>query len=184
MEVMDLENLKDVIDLETGTSRTSSKQEGSDKSFNSGKEKKLLIKVQSGLGGLMMGEEAVDSSNVLYCSADGSYENGEILAKQSFNREETVGPFKKMVETERPRKKVSKRPLKPPRPPKSISLDAFDQKLVHEISEHAMLNLARTERMKMLKKTKNIKEASSSNTNLCAMVITTLFFLIIIWKAL
>ncbi|XP_038980122.1 uncharacterized protein LOC103721023 isoform X2 [Phoenix dactylifera] len=180
---MDSENLKDVIDLETGTSRTSSAQEGSDNSFSSGNAKKLLTRVWSGLGGLMMGEEAVNLGNVFSCSIDGCYENGEILAKERFDREDNVGPFKKIVETDRPRRKASKRPPKPPRPPKSLSLNAFDQKLVNEISELAMLRQARIERMKMLKKKRNTK-AASSNTNLCAMVITILFFLIIIWKGI
>ena len=165
--VMDSENLEDVIDLESGTSRTSSQQEGSDNSFSSGNAKSLSSRFWSGLGGLMMGEEAVNSGNVFSCSIDGCYENEEILAKERFDREENVGPFKKTAETNRPRKKASVRPPKPPRPPKSMSLNAFDQKLVHEISELVMLRQARIERTKMLKK-KNTK-AASSNTNLCAL---------------
>lgn len=182
MVVMDSENLEDVIDLESGTGRTRSEQEGCDNSFSSGNAKKMLIRVRSGLGGLMMGEEAVNSGNVFSCSIDGCCEDGEILVKERFDGEENVGPFKKIVETDRPRKKASRRPPIPPRPPKSMSLNAFDHKLVHEISELAMLRQARIERMKMLKK-KNTK-ATSSNTNLCAMFITILFFVIIIWKGM
>ncbi|KAG0474219.1 hypothetical protein HPP92_016076 [Vanilla planifolia] len=47
--------------------------------------------------------------------------------------------------------KALRNPAKPPRPPRSLSLDAANKKIVKEMSELAMIKRARLERMKALK---------------------------------
>ncbi|XP_042405241.1 uncharacterized protein LOC121995579 [Zingiber officinale] len=80
---------------------------------------------------------------------------------------------------EKIKKTRCKKPPKPPRPPTSTPLDATDLKMIREISELAMMKRARIERMK--NKKKNAK-SSSSNGNLCAMVVTIIFCLLLIWQ--
>ncbi|XP_023513697.1 uncharacterized protein LOC111778230 isoform X1 [Cucurbita pepo subsp. pepo] len=72
-----------------------------------------------------------------------------------------------------------KKAPKPPRPPKGPSLDAADQMLVKEIAELAMKKRSRIERMKVLKKAK-AEKTSSCNTYIPALIITCLFFLVVI----
>ncbi|KAG5231652.1 transmembrane protein [Salix suchowensis] len=71
----------------------------------------------------------------------------------------------------------------PPRPPKGLSLDAADQKLMKEITELAMRKRARIERLKAIKKMRAAK-TSSWSSSLSAMVITIVFCLIIYIKPL
>ncbi|GFP98497.1 hypothetical protein PHJA_001993600 [Phtheirospermum japonicum] len=79
---------------------------------------------------------------------------------------------------------AAKKPFsKPPRPPKGLSLDASDQKLIKEISELAMIKRARIERMKALKKIKAAKASSTSSSgNLIAMAFTVIFCVAIIFQ--
>ncbi|KAG1326164.1 hypothetical protein COCNU_01G000980 [Cocos nucifera] len=88
MVVMDSENLEDVIDLESGTSRTSSQQEGSDNSFSRGNAKRLSVRVRSGLSGLMMSEEAVNSEQVHWMDVYG--EAGRCVVLGGFGRVKRV----------------------------------------------------------------------------------------------
>ncbi|CAN1243346.1 hypothetical protein LINPERPRIM_LOCUS5647 [Linum perenne] len=83
----------------------------------------------------------------------------------------------------------SKKSPKPPRPPQGPSLDAADIKLIKEISELAMLKRARIERIKALKKAKAAAKQSSTplgscNGNLFAIVLTVLFFIVIICQGM
>ncbi|KAL6594637.1 hypothetical protein ACP70R_041202 [Stipagrostis hirtigluma subsp. patula] len=82
---------------------------------------------------------------------------------------------------EKAKKKRSKKPPRPPRPPTLTPLDVSDQKLLNELNELAVLKRARIERMKALKKMKNGKQGSSS-TNLCPLVITIIFCIVILWQ--
>ncbi|XP_047335674.1 uncharacterized protein LOC124939214 [Impatiens glandulifera] len=59
-------------------------------------------------------------------------------------------------------KKSSKKPLRPPRSSKPLSLDAADQKLIIEISQLIILKRARVERIKALK----IKSAKATRLKL------------------
>ncbi|CAN1789376.1 hypothetical protein LINPERHAP1_LOCUS18455 [Linum perenne] len=82
-----------------------------------------------------------------------------------------------------------KKSPKPPRPPQGPSLDAADIKLIKEISELAMLKRARIERIKALKKAKAAAKQSSTplgscNGNLFAIVLTVLFFIVIICQGM
>uniref|UniRef100_A0A0A8YKC3 Uncharacterized protein n=1 Tax=Arundo donax TaxID=35708 RepID=A0A0A8YKC3_ARUDO len=82
---------------------------------------------------------------------------------------------------EKAKKKRSKKPPRPPRPPTLTALDVSDQKLLNELNELAVLKRARIERMKALKKMKNAKQGSSSN-NLCPLIITIIFCIVILWQ--
>ncbi|XP_062230634.1 uncharacterized protein LOC133928355 [Phragmites australis] len=79
------------------------------------------------------------------------------------------------------KKKRSKKPPRPPRPPTLTPLDVSDQKLLNELNELAVLKRARIERMKALKKMKNGKQGSSSS-NLCPLIITIIFCIVILWQ--
>ncbi|OEL24934.1 hypothetical protein BAE44_0014050, partial [Dichanthelium oligosanthes] len=82
---------------------------------------------------------------------------------------------------EKAKKKRSKKPPRPPRPLTPTPLDVSDQKLLNELSELAMLKRARIERMKALKKMKNAKQGSSGG-NLCPLIITIIFCVVILWQ--
>ncbi|KAL3652947.1 hypothetical protein CASFOL_002628 [Castilleja foliolosa] len=80
---------------------------------------------------------------------------------------------------------------KPPRPPRGPLLDAFDMRLMKEISKIAMKKRERIERIKTLKKMKAARTTSASTSSLTssgstivAMVVTVLFFLVLILQGL
>ncbi|CAN4106331.1 unnamed protein product [Withania somnifera] len=76
---------------------------------------------------------------------------------------------------------------KPPRPPRGLSLDAADQKLIKEIAELAMVKRARIERVKALKKMKAAKASSTSSSStgsVLAFLFTVLFFLVLCFQGI
>ncbi|CAN0899982.1 hypothetical protein LINGRAHAP2_LOCUS20583 [Linum grandiflorum] len=80
---------------------------------------------------------------------------------------------------------LHKKSPKPPRPPSGPSLDAADIKLINEISKLAMIKRARIQRIKALKKrAKAAKSSSFSNGNLFSILLTVLFFLVIICQGM
>ncbi|XP_042517831.1 uncharacterized protein LOC122091766 isoform X2 [Macadamia integrifolia] len=168
-----------LVDLESGG--TTSVEGNEEPSAGVKQTKKLLGRVWNGFvnyDGAIKGEDGMilvnGSSSVDFCP-----ENPEMLTdKKSGEEEPLVLGEKKVVKEKR---KKTKKPPKPPRPPRGPSLDAADMKLVREISELAMLKRARIERMKALKKMKAAK-ATSPSGSLCAMVITILFCLVIIFQ--
>ena len=85
----------------------------------------------------------------------------------------------KKVVKERPKAMSAKKPPKHPRPPRGLSLDSADQKLIRELHELAKLKRARVERMKALKKAKEAKVSSSKN-QLFATLLTVLFCLVLL----
>lgn len=96
-----------------------------------------------------------------------------------------VSPESGSGEKARKERRLSMSAKKPPRPPRGLSLDAADQKLIKEISELLIIKRARIERMKALKKTKAAKGTSasaSSSGNLIAMLFTLLFCIVIIFQ--
>ncbi|XP_071708511.1 uncharacterized protein [Rutidosis leptorrhynchoides] len=79
----------------------------------------------------------------------------------------------------------AKKPPRPPRPHGGFSLSAYDQKLIKELTQLAMIKRARIERMKALKQKKALKgstssSSSSSHGNFFAMVFTIIFFVVIL----
>ncbi|KAL6504981.1 hypothetical protein OROGR_024798 [Orobanche gracilis] len=92
-------------------------------------------------------------------------------------------------------RKKAKKAHKPPQPPRGPSLDAADMRLIKEISKIAMKKRERVERINALKKMKTTRlpsssssspssSLSSSGSTISAMVITVLFFLVIIFQGL
>ncbi|XP_055818452.1 uncharacterized protein LOC129887397 [Solanum dulcamara] len=86
-------------------------------------------------------------------------------------------------------KRKSTSAKKPPRPPRGLSLDAADQKLIKEIAELAMIKRARIERIKALKKMKAAKasstsSSSSSTSSFLAFLFTVLFFLVLCFQGM
>ncbi|KAJ4825098.1 hypothetical protein Tsubulata_016810 [Turnera subulata] len=140
------------------------------------------------LGRLRSGSlaESGRSSGGLNSIEDGlsSCENLEILVGKMREKETSIME-KKMVKEKRKQKSSPKPPSKPPRPPGGLSLQPADISIVREISELARLKHARNERLKALRKKRAEKASSaSSSTNILAMVITILFFLVIIFQGI
>ncbi|RWW01020.1 hypothetical protein BHE74_00039968, partial [Ensete ventricosum] len=171
-----------VVDLESGMNALLKQQEGTkDVDLSAGQGRRVMNKGWGGLMGFMNVEEAAKSANVMTsCSALPLTDAEASVYKRDIG-EENPNLLEKKVRAEKTKKKGCKKPPKPPRPPKSPPLDAADQKLIREISELAMMKRARIERMKQ--KMKNAK-ATSSNGNLCALVVTILFCLVIIWQGI
>ncbi|KAL9239774.1 hypothetical protein vseg_014063 [Gypsophila vaccaria] len=94
---------------------------------------------------------------------------------------DAVPPFEKKNPREQRKKQNLNNSSKPPRPPKGPLLSASDLKLVKELSEMASRKRARIERMKALRKMKETKR-NTSNSNLSALVITVMFFVVIIFQ--
>lgn len=127
-------------------------------------------------------ERAVDSNSNFANSVSDiiSDENIELLVDKNLEGEDghkVVAHVEK--NNARGKHKNKKKALKPPRPPKGPSLDAADRMLVKEIAVLAMKKRARVERMKALKKAK-AEKTSSLNSCIPALIITFLFFLVII----
>lgn len=157
---------------------------------NSGRKrrKKLLNKITSGVLGLNGSTKDEASSNPGGLVKD-FHEAVELLIdKGPDDRQshELLPLIEKKHEKERRKTGKSKKAAaKPPRPPKGPSLDAADMKFVREISEHATKKRERIEQMKALKKMKAAKKSSpSSTTTISAMIVTILFFLVIIFQGL
>lgn len=107
-------------------------------------------------------------------------ENTEFLIDKNLEGEDDHEVFALMEKNNaRGKHKNKKKALKPPRPPKGPSLDAADRMMVKEIAVLAMKKRARVERMKALKKAK-AEKTSSFNGCIPALIITFLFFLVII----
>lgn len=85
---------------------------------------------------------------------------------------------------EKGRASGKKKSSKPPRPPRGLSLDAADQKLIRELSELATIKRAKIERIKVLKKMRAAKAAASSSAssggNLMALLFTFIFFAVVV----
>ncbi|KAL3814624.1 hypothetical protein ACJIZ3_015892 [Penstemon smallii] len=113
-------------------------------------------------------------------SEEKSFNSDEISAMQSGNFREEILNMK--MDRDKSKKHNSKRAPKPPRPPKGPLLDASDMKLLKEISE---LNLKR-KRMERIRTLKNRKKEkpSSLNRNLLPLLVTVIFFLVIIFQGL
>ncbi|CAN0897273.1 hypothetical protein LINGRAHAP2_LOCUS19026 [Linum grandiflorum] len=79
-----------------------------------------------------------------------------------------------------------KPPPKPPRPPRGPDLDDADMKLIREISEVSKVKHARMERLKSIrnKRAGDKKPEGKSSTYIVAMVVTVVFFLIIVFQGL
>ncbi|KAI6674524.1 hypothetical protein NL676_002430 [Syzygium grande] len=146
------------------------------------------------LGGSLSIDRSIKSEperSVELCSTSSvgevSNENLEVLVdRKSRESSQEHVPFldKKYMNEKRPTTN-SRKPPKPPRPPKGPALHAADQKFVKDIAEVATRKRTRIERIKALRKNKAANaSASSSSSSLTAMIITLLFFVIIVFQGM
>ncbi|KAI3522651.1 hypothetical protein L1887_00600 [Cichorium endivia] len=133
------------------------------------KEQDVHIDLESGTGVTHSNKEgSLNPSN----SNEGSEDNNVNSTGKKMGKKEKC-------------KKVSNA-KKPPRPPRGFSLDVYDQKLIKELAQIAMIKRARIERMKALKQKKGLKvsssttSSSSSHASLFAMLFTIIFLLVIL----
>lgn len=166
------------FDLESGDTESSDEEELHEESSSDGKRpRKTMARARSGYlyvdGSIAASDELSTSKNV---SSIG--ENMDMLAS-SMGKMAEGGMENRMGDKQK--KKIPKKHPKPPRPPTGPSLHAADIELVNEISKRARLRRARRERMNALKRMKADK-TSSSKINFLAMVVTAIFFLVIIFQ--
>ncbi|XP_030532583.1 uncharacterized protein LOC115742438 [Rhodamnia argentea] len=190
MDNLELRDSEPEIDLESGGA--TSEEDGSKELAlvrNSRKNKCL----KRSLGGSLSIDRSIKSepeSSVELCGTSSvgevSNENLVVLVdrKSRESSQENVPFLDKYVKEKRPSTN-SRKPPKPPRPPKGPALDAADQKFVKDIVEVAMRKRTRIERIKALRKNKAANaSASSSSSSLTAMIITLLFFVIIVFQGI
>ncbi|XP_020573515.1 uncharacterized protein LOC110019953 [Phalaenopsis equestris] len=84
---------------------------------------------------------------------------------------------------ERVKEKSLRKPSKPPKPPKALSLDPAEQKIAREMAELAVQKRLRMERMKAIRNMKNAN-AGFNIGKFCALFVTVLFCVIIIWHGM
>lgn len=176
-----------LIDIECGG--TTSEEEGSgDAVSGNSRGRKSLSRAHNGVlsYGLTSGVIDIDSSDSFSKLNDVGGQGVELVIDKSLGGEEgrdLAALLEKRNLNEQRKKPSSKNASKPPRPPKGPSLTASDLKLVKELSELAARKRARIERIKAFKKMKDAKRPSPSSS-VTAMVITVLFFLIIVFQGM
>lgn len=106
----------------------------------------------------------------------------EILGSDRSGEGQIVNSAEQRFLKDKNKRLNNKKPSKPPRPPRGPSLTASDHKLIREISEVASLKRARIERIRALKKARAAHASSSSSSNTVAMILTILFFVVIIFQ--
>ncbi|KAL7594297.1 hypothetical protein Lser_V15G27498 [Lactuca serriola] len=130
-------------------------------------------------------EEDVDfdlesGTGVIYSNKDpGLDAKKSILNPSNINAENNVNSTGKKMGKEKGKKVTNAK--KPPRPPRGFSLDSYDQNLIKELAQLAIIKKARIERMKALKQKKaSSSSSSSSHAALFAMLFTIVFLLVIL----
>ncbi|WOK95141.1 hypothetical protein Cni_G03848 [Canna indica] len=175
MITMDSRNLEETIDLERGIYSAKSDKK------RDGLVKGLLRKSSRSSEKQMMSKETMNLEDNFSISLLDHDEKGDVLTEK-FKREEMESNGIR-VSAQEPRKKATEKHPKPPRHPNSLTMCSSDRNLIQEISELVMLKRGRIQHMKAVKKLKNVKAGSICNANSVAMVVTILFFLIIIRQA-
>ncbi|XP_021836871.1 uncharacterized protein [Spinacia oleracea] len=170
-----------LVDLECGGT-TSEEELSGDAVSDNGRGRVAVSRGRNGVlcySGLTNGGAVVVDSNI-------GGQGVDLLIDKSSEGED-CRDFVAVLEKRNPkeqRKKVgSKKASKPPRPPNGPLLTASDLKLVKELSELAARKRARVERIKAFRKMKDAKR-SSSGSSVTAMVITVVFFLIIVFQGI
>ncbi|KAK1387466.1 Galactokinase family protein [Heracleum sosnowskyi] len=96
--------------------------------------------------------------------------------------EGAANPAENQTGKEKRKVAKTKKCCKPPRPPRGLTLNASDHKLVKEIAELAILKRARIERMKKLKASKESSSGLSSSGSMFSMLFTIIFCLVILFQ--
>lgn len=182
---------EDVLaDLECGASGTTTEEDESRESVSSSSRgKKTLSRSLGGAliyNGSISSESDSDSSDGFLKSSSSKGGRVELFIEGSSGGEDhwdLVALLHKKNPSGQHKKPSLIKASKPPRPPKGPYLNASDLKLVKELSELAARKRARIERMKALRKIKAAKR-QSSNSSIIALIITVLFFLVILFQGL
>ncbi|GER42813.1 T6A9.7 protein [Striga asiatica] len=166
------------VDIESGEARNESHTKTESNSGSKWGKKKTLNKLFGGVLGFNGLVGPTTKPNVI-CGSEVEYP-----------KEPIQGPAPKVEIENKKGGKIKKAP-KPPRAPGTPSLNAADIRLIKEISKIAMKKRERFERIKALKKMKAARlplSSSSSSSSSCstisAMVITILFFLLLIFQGI
>lgn len=165
------------IDLESGGTDTSSDENGgNDSNLGLKRPNKLLSRLRSG----HLSSKNSDGSG----PSKSSLSSDEALNLLVSGMRRKTEDFGDTIRDKKKNKMGYKQHSKPPRHPRSPSLDSVDMKLVQEISEHSRLRHAKIERTKALMKRKvdNSSSLSSYNYDMVAMVVTIVFFFVIIYQ--
>ncbi|CAI9288743.1 unnamed protein product [Lactuca saligna] len=120
-------------------------------------------------------------TGVIYSNKDPGLDAKKcILNPSNINAENNVNSTGKKMGKEKGKKGTNAK--KPPRPPRGFSLDSYDQNLIKELAQLAIIKRARIERMKALKQKKASSSSSSSSSHaaLFAMLFTIIFLLVIL----
>ncbi|KAG6431349.1 hypothetical protein SASPL_109428 [Salvia splendens] len=142
--------------------------------FISAKEREIVIDIDRFIDTRREGDENLGNVVSISVSVDENPKAVDEISPQTGNNSKT----------EKGRAPGKKKSSKPPRPPRGLSLDAADQKLIRELSELAMIKRAKIERTKVLKKMRAAKASSSSSAsssgNLMALLFTFIFFAVVV----
>ncbi|XP_031372007.1 uncharacterized protein LOC116187446 [Punica granatum] len=189
MDTVNAESTEPEVDLESGG--TASKDERPKNASPPSSQRRKCLKRALG-GALRFDGSSKSESGACVCSD--SFRHGKdvegslsVLVDRNLkeNDKENVPFLEKMYVQEKHPLTNSRKAPKPPRPPKGPLLDIADQKLVKDIAEVAMKKRLRIERMKALKKAKAAASSRSSSTSsIAAMLITVLFFFVIVFQGI
>ncbi|KAK4774515.1 hypothetical protein SAY86_009450 [Trapa natans] len=181
MDCLNLKYTEAEVDLESGGA-TSKEVLRRDASPPISQKKKNLKRALGGVlrfEGSSNGKFGVDSRSSSFSHGKGVEESLNGNNKENIPFLDGMFPQQKCPLTN------SRKHPKPPRPPKGPLIDVADQKLIKDTAEFAMRKRLRIERMKALKKAKTAHLSKSSSTSsIGAMIITVLFFLIIIFQGI
>lgn len=180
-----------IVDIDSVEASLLESREERDHAPNKKPGRKIsLNKLVSGVLGFKgsVDDEPGTKSDSLSCvSVDQPNETTGLLANQNSD----MPPVLKDQEKERRKGGKGRKASKPPRPPKGPSLDAADMRLIKEISKIAMKKRERMERIKAVKKMKAVRSPSSPSSfsssmggTISAMIITVLFFLVLIFQGM
>lgn len=175
------------VDSRNASGTTSKEDGGRDPVLGNTQANKLFSRVSSEVNGLAKDENGVylfDSMVKNGSTADVSVELLIDISSRGEESQENSNLAKTKFANVKLKKTNNKKPPKPPRPPKGPLLDAADQKFVREISELALRRRARIEQIKEMKKKKAAKASSTSSSSLSAMIITVLFFIVLLFQGI
>lgn len=184
-----MDNNKLAKEIDTIVDIGTSESECEEEQITGNKRAKTVVRSVGGTFSFEGSEDGECSSNSYRTSvkaSDDDYEDIESLTHSKIGKNGEHAPLLGKTQLKEKRKILnSKKAPKPPRPRKGPSLDTADMQLVKEIAEQTMKKRARVERLKSMKKRRAAKSSpqpASSNISLFAMVITILFFIVIIFQ--
>ncbi|XP_022998477.1 uncharacterized protein LOC111493099 [Cucurbita maxima] len=189
LDCMATEDREFEIDLEGGDYTSEYDLSSESDSTSKPHVRKAISRLRSGFlctnGSINRGCSFDSSSNSTKLDKLGVDENVELLIDKSLDGEKRreLGALAEKKKNVKEMIKNNGKLHKPPRPPRGPSLDAADRIFVKEMTQLAVKKRAMVERIKALKKMK-AEKTSSFNSNLPALFITLLFFVVIILQGM